>query len=151
MRLWQKRYCGYMAIASDYSVGLLCGECGNGEGVSALLTNCITCSNTNIVLIPLLGKVLYILINITITSILHSNYRCTSDGSNNINGHSSTRMELLLFILHTGIYGPRLNHWTGYETVRSDCTLISTGCSISDWLLSRDIFSYWTICECRCY
>ena len=45
-------------IDYEYLIGILCGECGNGKGVSALLNNCVTCSNNNIALIPLLGTVL---------------------------------------------------------------------------------------------
>ena len=37
--------------------GTLCGECsGEGEGVSALLNECVSCSNTSALIIVALGK-----------------------------------------------------------------------------------------------
>ena len=53
----EKVRCVVYIIDYEYLIGILCGQCGNGEGVSALLNNCVTCSNNNIVLIPLLGTV----------------------------------------------------------------------------------------------
>ena len=53
----RKVRCIVYIIDYEYLIGILCGECGNGKGVSALLNNCVTCSNNNIVLIPLLGTV----------------------------------------------------------------------------------------------
>ena len=42
------------------AAGYLCGECGNGRGVSALLNNCVTCSDAFSLLIPILGKHIYL-------------------------------------------------------------------------------------------
>ena len=36
--------------------GVLCGECRNGSGVSALLNRCVTCSNAMGLLVAVLGE-----------------------------------------------------------------------------------------------
>ena len=38
------------------SSGVLCGECRNGSGVSALLNRCVTCSNAMGLLVAVLGE-----------------------------------------------------------------------------------------------
>ena len=49
-----------IVLLAAVNIGILCGECEPSEGVSALLNNCITCSNSNIsVLIPLLGTIIW--------------------------------------------------------------------------------------------
>ena len=37
-------------------IGYLCGQCGNGKGVSALLNNCVSCERASILLIIALGR-----------------------------------------------------------------------------------------------
>ena len=37
-------------------VGLLCGQCRNGKGVSALLNKCVLCGRTSVLLIIALGE-----------------------------------------------------------------------------------------------
>ena len=41
---------------SNTTTGYLCGDCRDGKGVSALLNNCVDCSNVNSILIAALGK-----------------------------------------------------------------------------------------------
>ena len=36
--------------------GVLCGECRNGSGVSALLNRCVTCSDAMGLLVAVLGE-----------------------------------------------------------------------------------------------
>ena len=42
--------------------GYLCGDCVDGNGVSALLNRCVTCSNAFGLLIPALGRYGYVLL-----------------------------------------------------------------------------------------
>ncbi len=37
------------------TAGILCGECKNGKGVSALLNYCVTCENASGILVIALG------------------------------------------------------------------------------------------------
>ncbi len=39
-----------------FITGVLCGECEGGYGVSALLSNCVTCSDAYSLLIVILGE-----------------------------------------------------------------------------------------------
>ncbi len=43
------------------NVGILCGECKNGRGVSVLLNYCVTCENASGILVIALGEFLYLL------------------------------------------------------------------------------------------
>ncbi len=43
------------------NTGILCGECKNGRGVSALMNYCVTCENASGILVIALGELLYLL------------------------------------------------------------------------------------------
>ena len=43
-------------IPSILLLGYLCGQCGNGKGVSALLNKCVSCGNASVLLIIALGR-----------------------------------------------------------------------------------------------
>ena len=43
-------------IPSILLLGYLCGQCGNGKGVSALLSKCVSCGNASVLLIIALGR-----------------------------------------------------------------------------------------------
>ena len=47
----------------DLYIGYLCGKCRDNAGVSALLNNCVSCGNVNILLILALG--MYTISNIS--------------------------------------------------------------------------------------
>jgi len=40
-------------------VGILCGECRNNLGVSVLQNKCVSCHETNVILIPALGNIIH--------------------------------------------------------------------------------------------
>ena len=66
---------------SNTTTGYLCGDCRDGKGVSALLNNCVDCSNTNSVLIAVLSKNLkymYATDALNVCSI-SSHCRCSHD------------------------------------------------------------------------
>ncbi len=42
------------------NAGILCGECKNSRGVSALLNYCVTCENVSGILVIALGELLYL-------------------------------------------------------------------------------------------
>ncbi len=45
-----------MCVTICLYTGVLCGECEDGYGVSALFSNCVTCNNAFSILIIVLGK-----------------------------------------------------------------------------------------------
>ena len=89
-------------------VGILCGQCTDGAGVTALLNRCVHCSNTNAILIVAIGnKQIYFNYNYMskfelfiphsadwYSDIIHSTFV----------QNTSTRMVVSIFILYSSQY-----------------------------------------------
>ena len=52
----------YCFNCSIFFIGVLCGECKNGKGVSALLNKCTSCNDAFSILIVILGMDIVIMI-----------------------------------------------------------------------------------------
>ena len=84
-------------------LGYLCGQCGNGKGVSALLNKCVSCGNASVLLIIALGRQ-YVVCIVHVCYIIISHSWHHSDHYYSIVFTLTKAMAVSIPILPTGTY-----------------------------------------------